>query len=189
MARTIQVLKGVLSLREAALAKGCDEAEPVLARAIIVDPRVRLKCRLNLCGQYGRNLMCPPQVWEVAETEAVIARYTFALLVQITRKASPTEYRAVFDREKTTMNDLIVSLEQEAFRQGLIMALGLGCGHCQLCPVCAGEEGFSVCRRPSQARPSLEAVGIDVDKSCQTAGLRAGFTQGQVTLTGLLLID
>ncbi|HWQ61928.1 MAG TPA: DUF2284 domain-containing protein [Negativicutes bacterium] len=189
MAKTIQVIKNVLSLSEAALGRGCDAAEPILARAVVVDPRVRLKCRLNVCEQYGRNLMCPPQVWDVSETAAVLARYTFALLVQITRKAGPDEYRAVFDREKAAMNGIIVGLEQEAFRHGFSLALGLGCGHCQLCPVCAGEDGVAACRRPAQARPSLEAVGIDVDKTCEAAGLPAGFIRGQVTLTGLLLID
>ena len=189
MAKTSHTIKGVLSLADEALVQGCDEAEPILARAIVVDPRVRLKCRLNLCGQYERNLMCPPKVWDVSETAAAMGRYTFALLLQISRKAEPDEYRVVFDREKATMNAIIVSLEQEAFRRGFSLALGLGCGHCQLCSVCAGEEGLSACRRPAQARPSLEAVGIDVEKTCEAAGLPAGFISGRVTLPGLLLID
>ncbi len=184
-----QIMRNVLALAETAKGKGCDEAEPVLARSIVVDPRVRLKCRLNLCGQFGRNLMCPPAVWDVAETSAILARYTFALLVQITRQSEPANYRAVFDKEKTAMNALIVEFEQEAFRYGFSLAVGLGSGHCQLCSACAGETLPTSCALPAQARPSLEAAGIDVEKTCAAAGLPSGFIPGRVTLTGLLLID
>lgn len=189
MAKIAHSIRNVLALAEEALYKGCDAAEPILARAVVVDPRVSLKCRLNLCGQYGRNLMCPPQVWDVSQTAAALERYTFALLLQITCKAEPAEYRTVFDREKAAMNAIVVGLEQEAFRRGFSLTLGLGCGHCQLCPVCAGDDGLFVCRHPAQARPSMEAVGIDVQKTCETAGLAAGFISGQVTSTGLLLVD
>lgn len=189
MAKTAQTIKHLLALAETARAKGCCETEPLLAREIVVDPRVRLKCRLNLCGQFGRNLMCPPNVWDLAETSASLARYTFSLLMQITREAEPTDYRAVFDREKLAMNAIIISLEQEAFRCGFSLAVGLGCGHCQLCPDCVGESCSLVCRRPAEARPSLEAVGIDVEKTCAAAGLPSGFVPGRVTLTGLLLVD
>jgi predicted metal-binding protein len=189
MARTAQMIKYLLALAETAKAQGCCEAEPLLAREIVVDPRVRLKCRLNLCGQFGQNLMCPPKVWDLAETSAILARYTFSLLVQITRQADPSEYQTVFDREKIAMSAIIVSLEQEAFRNGFSLAVGLGSGHCQLCPDCAGDDCPSFCRLPSRARPSLEAVGIDVEKTCAAAGLPAGFAPGRVTLTGLLLLD
>jgi len=182
-------IKNVLALAETATAKGADRTEPLLARDIVVDPRVRLKCRLNLCGQFGRNLMCPPHVWDPAETAAVLERYVFSLLVQITRTAPESQSREIFDREKVTLNALIVDLEQEAFRRGFSLAVGLGAGHCQLCPACAGEDLPGACRRPQRARPSLEAAGIDVEKTCAAAGLSGGFVRGQVTLTGLLLVD
>lgn len=188
MADLARVMRGVLALADAATARGCGAAVPILAAGIAVDERVRLKCRLNACGQYGRNLMCPPQVWDVATTRAALDRYTFALLVQLTRPAPAEEARAVFDREKLVLNDIIVALEQEAFRHGFSLALGLGAGHCQLCAPCAGAEG-GACRRPELARPSLEAVGVDVAKTCAEAGLPGGFTPGRVTLTGLLMID
>ncbi|MDT8900867.1 DUF2284 domain-containing protein [Anaeroselena agilis] len=189
MAKTAQTIKNLLALAETAKAKGCCEAEPLLARDIIVDPRVRLKCRLNQCGQYGRNLMCPPNVWDLTETSAVLSRYTFSLLLQITRLSEPADYRAVFDREKLALNTIIVSLEQAAFHYGHSLAVGLVCGHCQLCPDCAGRDLPAACRRPEEARPSLEAVGIDVEKTCSAAGLPSGFVPGHVTLTGLLLVD
>ncbi len=189
MSKTAQTIKTLLMLAETAKVKGCCEAEPFLAREIVVDPRVRMKCRLNLCGQFGRNLMCPPNVWDLAETSSILARYTFSLLLQITREAAPNEYQTVFDREKNTMNAIVVSLEHAAFQSGFSLAVGLGCGHCQLCYECADEVCPSVCRRPAQARPSLEAVGIDVEKTCAAAGLPAGFSPGRVTLSGLLLLD
>ena len=189
MSNLTEKMRNVLALAEAAKDMGASAAAPVLAGAIMVDPRVRLKCRLNVCGQYGRNLMCPPHVWEVADTAAAINRYTFALLAQITAPADMAESRQVFDREKTNMNEIIVALEREAFRLGFSLAMGLSAGHCQLCAVCAGVEGGRACRRPDRARPSMEATGIDVTATCAAAGLATGFVPGRVTVTGLLLID
>ena len=34
---------------------------------IVVDERVRLKCRVPVCDSYNKNLMCPPYVPSVAE--------------------------------------------------------------------------------------------------------------------------
>lgn len=181
-------MRNVLALVDVAKDMGASSAAPVLAGGIVVDPRVRLKCRLNQCGRYGRNLMCPPHVWDVADTEAAIGRYKFALLAQITKPAAQAESHVVFDREKLNINGIIVALEKEAFRRGFSLAIGLSAGHCQLCAVCAGDEGRSACRRPAEARPSMEAVGIDVAETCAAAGLAAGFAPGEVTVTGLLLI-
>ena len=43
-----------------ARALGAGSAAPLPARAVVVDERVNLKCRVPLCASYGVNLMCPP---------------------------------------------------------------------------------------------------------------------------------
>jgi len=45
------------------------------------------------------------------------------------------------------------------------------------------------CRFPFQARPSLEAMGIDVVATLKNVGLSLAFpVQGRVTWTGLILL-
>ena len=182
-------LQHIMALPQIALDKGCSRAELLLAKDIIVDERVRMKCRLNTCGQYGQNLLCPPNILPLETTRSVLGKYSFAMIVQLTKAVPDGDYRKVFDDQKRQFGTNIVALEQEAFRQGLMFAVGLSAGHCNICPACAAREGKSVCRNPDIARPSMEALGMDVSKTCCEVGFPTGFIEGEVTLTGMLLID
>ncbi len=182
-------LKKILDMRELAIVLGCSRAEPMFTRDLSVDERVRMKCRLNLCGQYQQNLLCPPFVLDFADTDKLLQRYDFGMALQITSPADSANIREVFEQKKKEMHSIILRLEQDAFRSGFTFALGLGAGHCILCPTCAAREGGTVCCNPQQARPSLEALGLNVEKVCRQIGFPAGFIPGEVTVTGMLLID
>ena len=52
------------------------------ARDVVLDPRVRLKCMVPQCANYGRNLMCPPNVMDLDAFSAALDQYTDAILVQ-----------------------------------------------------------------------------------------------------------
>ena len=182
-------LQKILALREEAGKKGCTRAELMMARDLTAEARVRLKCRFNTCGNYGRNLMCPPHVPGLDEAAQIFANYTFALVLQVTSPMSSTDYRDVFAKLKNDFNEIIIALEKEAFRQGFVLASGFSGGTCTLCEACAGKESPIACRFPDQARPSMEAMGLDVGAVCRHLGLPADFLPGEATLTGLLLID
>jgi predicted metal-binding protein len=195
-----------------ARALGADTAAPLPAQAVVVDERVSLKCRVPLCGHYGVNLMCPPHVPSPAETREALKRYTDALVVQqdipLSRAAVDA---AVAELEKAGVGDdgsaadgvdekslrdsqngfaeLMSALEAEAYRMGYRFAAAFAGGDCVLCDVCAGTTGEQ-CRRPGEARPSMEAVGIDVVATAQAAGLELEIPAGDhPRWTGLLLID
>lgn len=182
-------LQHIMALPELAIAKGCTRAELLLAKELTVDERVRMKCRLNACGQYRQNLLCPPNVLELNESLALLAQYSFAMIIQVTRAVPDGNYREVFDAQKREFNNIVIDLEKEAFRCGFMLAVGLAAGHCNLCAECAAKAGSTVCRNPSLARPSMEALGMDVAKTCRQVGFPADFIEGEVTLTGMLLID
>jgi predicted metal-binding protein len=182
-----EALGRVLELEEAARAMGC-EARLLLARDVRVDERVRMQCRVNLCGHYARNLMCPPYVGGLEETRALLEKYTFALLLQMHRQEFPQGVEAAFHALALALGDALVRLEKTAFALGFPMALGLGAGECKLCADCAAETRED-CRRPEAARPSMEAMGIHVLDTCARAGLSLEFVPGRLTVTGLLLID
>jgi predicted metal-binding protein len=61
---------------------------------------------------------------------------------------------------------LIVKLEREIFLSGFYKALGFGAGPCRLCKECNLKE----CVRPDDARPSMEACGIDVFATARANG-------------------
>ena len=73
-------------------------------------------------------------------------------------------------------------------------AAALDGGECALCPVCTAAEAapgepVAACRHPFAARPSMEALGIDVVRTAAAAGLDVRFPTDEPRWTGLLLID
>ena len=60
------------------------------------------------------------------------------------------------------------------------------------CPVCAECPEDGNCRHPEQARPAMEASGIDVYQTVKNAGLRlepVTERDGYVKYFGLLLLE
>ena len=185
---------------------GADAAAPLPAQAVVVDERVSLKCRVPLCGHYGVNLMCPPHVPTPAETREALKRYSDTLVVQqdipLTQAAVDEVVAAAEDGDgpagaaedslrdsQNRFAELMSALEAEAYRMGYRFAAAFAGGDCVLCDVCAGVAGGQ-CKRPGEARPSMEAVGIDVVATARAAGLKLEVPAGDTPRwTGLLLID
>jgi predicted metal-binding protein len=172
--------------------EGVTEAILIRAKDVVVDERVRLKCRIPICDAYGRNLMCPPYVPSVADFRAALKRFSEALLIQLT-VSLPKKPRGpgkdVFLPAKR-LHELVNLGERMAFGEGFRFATGLIGGCCRLCKTCAGATPGRRCAHPFKARPSMEAMGIDVTATTEKAGLKAlSFPIGRsVTWTGLLLL-
>jgi len=170
---------------------GASKAAPVPVQNVVVDPRVNFKCQVPLCKYYGRSHICPPRVMDAEKFAKVLARYSFAILVQISLPAK--EMGA--DREKMVheqvkkLNEIVAKLERDAFLFGYRFAAGLGGGPCPLCEECSAIVGED-CRFPFQARPSMEALGIDVIKTAENAGMPIDLPPKDTYLwTGLVLLD
>jgi predicted metal-binding protein len=61
---------------------------------------------------------------------------------------------------------IVTALEREIFLAGYYKTLGFGSGPCRLCREC-NVEG---CLHPDDARPSMEACGIDVYATARANG-------------------
>ncbi|MCX5780448.1 MAG: DUF2284 domain-containing protein [Firmicutes bacterium] len=171
---------------------GFDVTCPVLTRNILVDDRVRMHCQINLCGNYNKNLMCPPFLPTLAATRELIDSYSFALLLQLNRSLylnEREETKAVFHTTALELNQKLIDLERKAFASGFHLALALGAGECKLCNECVVFAGENQCRKPGASRPSMEGMGIDVIQTFRRAGLSLDFKAGQLTVAGLLLVD
>lgn len=208
----VEVEQQARALAERAVQLGARAAQPLSARAVVTDPRVTLKCRVPLCAGYGRNLMCPPFAPTVAEFAATLSRYTMALVVQQPIALSATDvarryggksldelslspdYQSVLAASQNTLDDILTTLEGEALALGYAFAAGFGGGECRLCEACvAAQTGTSTrepCRKPFLARPSMEAVGVDVLTTAAAAGLPIQMpATDDPVWTGLLLLD
>ncbi len=192
-------------LVRAAKELGADEAKIVDTERIVVDERVRLKCLVPVCDSYGRHLMCPPNLMSVKDFAQVLRRYRKALILQVeadydsygkagrhlSKRTCDELERATNTREwKTTLHELVNRVEAAAFKEGYYLAAGLIGGSCALCPECVSHQSGEPCRRPFEARPSMEAMGIDVLKTCENAGLPLSLSSKEkVRWTGLVLLD
>ena len=159
---------------------------------IVVDERVRLKCQIPLCDSYRFNLMCPPHVPSVAEFRSALLRFSGAVLIQITEHLTkPTDNNPSADvfAPAKRLHQLIHLAEKQAFEGGARFATGLIGSCCRLCEECVAVRSGTSCRYPFRARPSMEAMGIDVMATAERAGLPLRFpVVHQVTWTGCVLI-
>jgi len=88
------------------------------------------------------------------------------------------------------LHKLVNEVERKAMSLGFPYALGLIGGECMLCPECVGACSGQGCRRPFEARPSMEGVGIDVIQTSIRAGLPFDMPPKiEIVWSGLLLID
>lgn len=192
------------SLVKRAKELGACEAVWLPTTKIVVDPRVRFKCLVPRCPHYDQNLMCPPRLPSVHEFKEILARYHQALFFQMRIPLTQAEFQKNYGEkelailftlpsyhEQVTANRqkwyaLLDKLEALAFKRGYPFAAALSIGPCYRCPECLPQ---GPCRQPFRARPSMEALGIDVLKTARNIGLSLSFTQGEACSNGLLLLD
>ncbi|MGZ4935727.1 MAG: DUF2284 domain-containing protein, partial [Halobacteriota archaeon] len=152
---------------------------------------------------------CPPNVMPLDEFRAVLTRYTKALLLQISytvpeamleRIHASEDLASLYGDEtylkgweetyaviKRKLDVVAERLEAAAFKGGMKYATALSAGKCTLCDECVGTGNR--CRNPYKARPSMEAMGIDVGETARNAGLPfKESADDQVVLNALILL-
>ena len=96
---------------------------------------------------YGLRLTCPPHSPTPEQPRAVLDCYQTAILVHCPGEG---DWRSI--------KEIVADLEREVFLAGHYKAFAFGSGPCDLCSECNLES----CLHPQQARPAMEAAGIDV---------------------------
>lgn len=150
------------------------DTKVIATKDVFTSAWVRQKCKYG-CDGYGQCLTCPPYSPTPEDTRKVLDSYDTAILVHCTD-------------EWHDVRDIVVQLEREVFLSGYYKALSFGAGPCNLCNKCNLKE----CKYPEQARPSMEASGIDVFETARKAGFPIEVltsTQCQANYYGLVLIE
>ena len=189
---------------EVALRAGATAARIIPSKQVVIDERVRLKCEVPRCAGYGQYLTCPPYVMSVEAFSKIRSSYKWGLLVQVEAKDIDStdkdkgrinrtilkENRKLHRSFKLKLLEIVEAVESAAFKKGMRFATGLVGGSCVLCERCVDDKSSQVCRHPFRARPPMEAVGIDVVKTAQNAGLPIHLSSSKnVVWTGLILLD
>jgi predicted metal-binding protein len=184
-------------LKTRALELGASDAKVIPANYVVVEDRVVLKCKVG-CNNYGKTLACPPYTPSAEEFRKIVGEYSYALFMKFTSKAEAdvelqkslskaendpavsadikektAKFWANWREDKKNMLSAVVALEKEAMRNGYSLAIAFVSGHCQLCEKCSLET--KVCVHPELARYSEDAVGVNVRKTAQNAGIEVIF--------------
>lgn len=149
-----------------ALEMGFDGTKVIDPRSIVTAEWVRMKCQFG-CPGFGMTLCCPPHTPTPDVTRKVIDTYQKAILLH---------QRLEKGKRTKDFNKGMVRLEIEIFLDGYYKAWSMGSGPCRLCKEC---DTTDFCRHGYEARPSMEACGIDVFKTARDNGFHIEVVQTQ----------
>ena len=85
--------------------------------------------------------------------------------------------------------DILSVIESNSLKAGYRFSMGFAAGGCLLCDQCVGPNSNEPCRHPFRARPSMEAMGIDVVGTAEKVGVPVGFSSVQSHWFGLVLLE
>ncbi len=139
-------------LVDVALSLGCVEAKIIPTKNIMLGNWVKLQCQYG-CSHFGKLFTCPPCTPNADDMSDILMDYQQALLI----KASSAK----------DVHKIVLSLESRLKTQGEYKAFGLEALPCDLCEVCTVE---TQCQFPEEARPTLQACGIDVPQTVSGTG-------------------
>jgi predicted metal-binding protein len=138
-----------------------------------------MKCQYG-CDGFGLSLCCPPRTPTPDITRKVIDSYEKAILLH--RRLNKGERGKI-------LNEIVVRLEIEIFLDGYYKAWSMGSGPCRLCKEC---DLTGPCKHGYQARPSMEACGIDVFKTARDNGFHIEVVKthdDERNVFGLILVE
>ena len=198
-------------LKKTALELGAIDAKIIPANMVFVEERVVLKCRG--CVGYGKKLTCPPHVPTPVDFRRILGEYSYAMLVKFRSPARTDDdvvksiykywldpaapkdkkeeaskfWTDYFDYSKK-MHLWMLELEKKAFNEGYTFAVAFVNGSCRLCEKCNVENG--ICIHTNMARIPEHAVGINMKKTAEEAGMALKFPiEGNPEPMAILLID
>lgn len=191
---------------------GAIDARVIPAEGIIVENRGAFKCRSG-CPYYATSLVCPPHAPAAEEFRAALRDYSQALVVRFQTSASVSDdiacsmlrmmadpnlssgtkkdlqtFFAEFGDDCTKFYHAMLQLEREAFLAGYPFSLALMPGPCVLCETCSGIGG--TCAHPTMKRYPADALGVNVIKTAELAGMKIEFPfHKSPSSIGILLIN
>jgi len=142
----------------------CTNFKWIDPQEIVTAQWVRIKCTFG-CGNYGKRACCPPNVPSVSECQQFLNEYTSAVIFHFPKTFDRPDDRHEWGRG---VNEKLMGIEREAFLLGHQKTFLLLMSTCSVCEECTGIR--EDCRYPKSARPTPEAVAIDVYSTVKKYG-------------------
>jgi len=164
---------GLGAIEKKAVEYGASAARIIPARMISVEDEIVELCKPPLCEGYGKSAHCPPNVISPREAREWIGQFKKALLFKINVPGEILLGESQFEIFRKVY-EIASELEGFLIEAGYSLAKGFAAGSCK--PVfckkvpCRALINRGSCRVPSLARPSMEALGMNVFKLVRDAG-------------------
>jgi predicted metal-binding protein len=168
--------KSLEFLCKRALKLGARDAKIIKVTTIKTAAWVREKCHYG-CSGYGESLTCPPYSPRPDETQKVLDSFKKAILIHCDSNS------------EKDISEIVAQIEKAAFLYGFYKAWGMGAGPCRLCSDCNLKSG---CKHSKEARPSMEACGIDVYTTVRNNGFKIEVVKSprdKANYFGLVLLE
>jgi predicted metal-binding protein len=160
-----------------------DGARVIAPSSVVTAEWVRMKCQFG-CSGFGESHCCPPHTPSPEVTRRIIDSYQKAILLH---RHIPNGTRR---REETKQfNQRVVQLEIDIFLEGYYKAWSMVSGPCRLCKEC---DLTRPCQKGKEARPSMEACGVDVFQTARKNGFPIEVVRSheeEQNIFGLILVD
>ena len=134
-------------------------------RSVVVAQWVRMKCMFG-CDGYAAQACCPPNVPSVAECRRFLDEYTTGAAFHFEKLVAVPEERRQW---AAGIYEGLLRLERAVFLSGHQKAFMLPMSQCHFCDDCVTDK--AECRRPELARPTPEALAIDLFATVRALGL------------------
>ena len=143
---------------------GYEDFKWIDPKKFVVSHWVRMKCMFG-CNEYGNTATCPPNVPSFSECEKFFREYDQAVVFHFAKKVAKPEDRFAWTRK---LNLKLLKLEREVFISGFEKSFLLFLDSCNICQDCPGIK--EECKEPKLARPTPEAMCVDVYSTVRQAG-------------------
>jgi predicted metal-binding protein len=174
-------------LVKTSIESGAFKASVITTDNIPFDINLRSYCEANICGNYGRNYACPPNVGDGEELIEKAKSYKKALVFQtVTRIKDSFDFDGM--KEAAMRHSKVADDINKAIGMELKDYLQLTAGECTVCEVCALTED-KPCRYPDKAISSLEAYCMNVSTLAERCQMKYINGQNTVTYFGSFLFN
>lgn len=152
---------------------------------IKITEEVRKGCEDNLCGNYGKNYMCPPSVASLDDYRRKIESFSRGIVFsKVYELSGPYDFKGMVEAGTFFRNEIQRMKKDFTGSPKELFFLGAGC--CSLCKTCGILEDIP-CRFPEDTVVSLEAAGVDVVRLTRDLKMKYNNGPGTVTYFGMVI--
>jgi len=167
---------------------GVSSAAVFPASEIQFDNIFRDMCKQNLCGRYGKNYKCPPDIGEPEDLQNEALSYDTVILIQTIYPIEDSyDFEGMRDGGEIHFENINKTHNYIKEKLSFEKILILGAGGCDLCPKCGIIDKIP-CRFPDKAISSVEGYCMNVANMTNSHGLKYINGENTVSYVAVFLV-